>query len=53
MVTVGLILANNLEHFEEKNDPLTTEGLFVPDQISEFNSLSQKEARLVTQCYFL
>lgn len=28
-------------------------GLSVPDQISEFNSLSQKGATSVTQCYFL
>ena len=53
MVNISFLLTNNLEHLEERSDPFTTGGLFVPDQISEFNSLSQKEVRLVTQCYFL
>lgn len=50
VINISLLLTNNLEHVEEKSDPLTTGGLFVPDQISKFNSLSQKEVRLVTQC---
>lgn len=39
--------------WKKKSDPLTTGGPIAPDQISKFNSLSQKGARLVTQCDFL
>ena len=49
------ILLNNLELLGGKKViPLQKGGgLSVPDQISEFNSLSQKGATSVTQCYFL
>ncbi len=52
-VNISLLLINNLTHLKAKSDPFTTGGLFVPDQISELNSLSQKEARLVTHFHFL
>lgn len=53
LVYISLLLRSNSENLKGKSDPSTTRGLFVPDQISELNSLSQKEARSVTQCHFL